>query len=35
MNKIYEGKIFTDYYQFYIFDASEKFWENMPDWHIA
>jgi hypothetical protein len=33
MNKIYEGKIFADYYQFYIFDASQKFWEDMPDWH--
>lgn len=33
MNKIYEGKILADYYQFYIFDASEKFWEDMPDWN--
>lgn len=33
MNKIYEGRIFADYYQFYIFDASEKFGEDMPDWN--
>lgn len=32
MNQIYTGRIFADHYQFYIFDAREDFFEDMPDW---
>lgn len=32
MNKVFTGRIYADYYQFYLFDGNEYYAEDMPGW---